>query len=172
MKPILLCHKKGISEIMAYVFLVVIALSISLLVYSWLKFYSNSANDLKECPEDLSLIINNYTCNSGVLILTVQNKGLFTISGYTLRGSNDENSKIGTCLLKNSSMGGAGETWFGVNGFKPSESPKTFSYDLPATDECLNLKFIELQPFTEEIIGGESRKIFCERIIRRDIICG
>lgn len=81
-------NKRGISEMLAYTILIVIAISLSLLVYSWLKIYA--LKPTVECNEDTSLIIEGYECdlNNYRINLTVRNQGKFIIDGFSAKGSN------------------------------------------------------------------------------------
>ena len=67
--------KKGVSLMVAYVLLVVIAISLSALVYIFLKSYLPT--DKVECPSDLSLIIEGARCidNKNNLTINISNKG-------------------------------------------------------------------------------------------------
>ena len=72
-------NKKAISIIIGYVLLVVIAISLSLLVYAWLKNYL--PKDVEKCPDSVSLTISNYNCDieENKITLTLRNKGFFNI---------------------------------------------------------------------------------------------
>ena len=74
----------------AYVLLIVIAISLSILVYAWLKIYV--IKPTPACHEGVSLIIYNYECDSVVknLSLTVQNQGTFGVDGFVIRIANEE----------------------------------------------------------------------------------
>lgn len=77
-------NKKGVSEIVAYVFLILIAMSLSILVYAWLKSYIIQPE--KKCPDSLALIITNYSCSDRFYV-SFRNKGLFDIDGFLLKYS-------------------------------------------------------------------------------------
>ncbi len=84
--------KKALSNIIAYVLLISISLSLSVIVYNWLKFYV-SEDDVETCSDGVNVIIENYECyqfnkttnKSGWLKVILKNKGLFTVDGYILR---------------------------------------------------------------------------------------
>jgi len=82
-------NRKGLSEVVAYVLLIAVAISLSVLVYSWINSYLPKPTN--ECPDGVSLIIKDYTCEEtqNLLNLTVQNKGRFDIEGYILKTSNN-----------------------------------------------------------------------------------
>ena len=112
-------NKKGVSEIVSYVFLIVITISLSLLVFAWLKNYIIQPE--KNCPDGVSLIVSDYNC-SGTLVLNLRNKGLFDIDGFILRYSN--NSKPPSILLSDR---GGDYFYYGKHGLKPNEN-YSFSY--------------------------------------------
>lgn len=92
-------NKKGVSEIIGYILLVAIVVTISIFVYQWLKTYV--PQDAISCPDgvSLSVISYNYSCASNTLNLTLQNTGTFNISGYFIHGSDSPNQQIATIDL-------------------------------------------------------------------------
>lgn len=79
--------KKALSELVGYVLLVVIAVTISVLVYAGLKSYL-PAKQVK-CPDGMSLIIEDYQCAGGsILNLDLRNAGTFNADGFIIRISN------------------------------------------------------------------------------------
>ena len=88
--------KKGLSEVVGYVLLIAIAVSMSVIVYYFLHSYipKPSTND---CPSGMSIIISDYNCDltNKNINLTLQNKGLFDIDGFLIRASTtNDNSSI------------------------------------------------------------------------------
>jgi hypothetical protein len=87
-------NKKGVSEMISYVLLVIIAVSISALVYTYLK------NDIcvfcpaPECREGTSIIVEDYWCDKTNLKinLTIYNKGLFNVTAVFIRFGKDNQS--------------------------------------------------------------------------------
>lgn len=81
-------NKRAISEIVSYVLLIIIAVALSVLVYSFLKAYV--MKDRLSCPEDISLVIKEAYCkvnpdNSIRISLVLENKGLFNVTDYYAR---------------------------------------------------------------------------------------
>jgi len=68
-------NKKALSEVVGYTILIVIAISLSALVYSFLRLYI--PKEQVTCEEDIMLTIQDYSCADRVLNLTITNKGLF-----------------------------------------------------------------------------------------------
>lgn len=75
----------------AYVLLIVIAIGLSIGVYSFLKIYI--PKEKPECPSDIHLIVKNFSCSSSQtqeLIITFTNKGLFSVDGVYVRIARSE----------------------------------------------------------------------------------
>jgi hypothetical protein len=80
-------NKRGLSEMVGYVLLIGIAISLSILVFIWMSRQVPSPAEY--CPEDISLYIENYRCGNGEINLSLKNMGLFNVSGFIIRGSYD-----------------------------------------------------------------------------------
>lgn len=78
-------NKKGVSEIVSYVLLIIIAITLSVLVYGFLKLYV--PKEKPECKEGINLIIENAQCIYDTKSLTVrlQNRGLFKLDRAFIR---------------------------------------------------------------------------------------
>lgn len=86
-------NKRGISNMISYVILITIALSMAGGVFTWLKFYATIPSDEGKCPEDVSLIISTYSCDQiDEISIKVKNGGLFNIDGFFIRASADANT--------------------------------------------------------------------------------
>jgi len=81
--------KRGVSEVVGYVLLVVIAIGLSVGVYSYLKVFV--PKEKPECQEDIHLIVQDYSYHftssplKADLTITLSNKGLFNISSAYVR---------------------------------------------------------------------------------------
>lgn len=88
--------KKGLSPIIAYVILVVIVITTSLVVYPWLQTYLAVSPD--SCPEGVSIYLNKISCESDTnvyyLNLTIKNNGRFGIGGYFINFRGVDNKLI------------------------------------------------------------------------------
>jgi len=89
-------NKRGISEVIAYVLLIGITVSISMLVYNWLIFEVTPA-DKPVCPNGVSLSIRDVYCGSATqhLEFSVKNNGLFGVDGYYVVVNDREDSDFG-----------------------------------------------------------------------------
>ena len=149
-KPILYKDKQAISNMVSYVLLIIITLSSAAAVYTFLKFQAQIPDDSGACPEDISLIIKNYNCQPGSSIINIdlQNRGLFSIDGFFIKGSNDPD-KVPIVLLKRIDKSSAIK---GRYDFEPKLVPgesKTvgFSYSEAIMQAGDTLARIEIQPF-------------------------
>lgn len=80
-------NKKGLSEMVSYVLLVIIAVSLSILVYAWLK--TQLPKEIDQCPDRTSVIIKNIFCDEvdKKINITFQNKGFFDVDGISVKVS-------------------------------------------------------------------------------------
>jgi hypothetical protein len=136
--------KKSQAEVIAYVLLILMAISVSVLVFVWLK--NRVPSDNKNCPDGVSLIIKdyNYTCGNKNIDVLVQNKGRFTISGFILRANDRKEAETGFYTLDETGK-----------ELKPNEE-YSYTYEIPTEN---SLTFLEVQPFIfdkEKIICADS----------------
>lgn len=88
-------NKKGISVMVGYVLLIIIAVALAAGVFTFLRTFI--PKEKPECPEEIHLVIQDYVCSSGALNLTFSNKGLFTVDGVYVRAGLQE-KKVRTPL--------------------------------------------------------------------------
>lgn len=88
-KHIIINNKRAVSEVVAYVLLIVISLSIAGMIYAWLRFYVPGPE--QKCPDNVAIVIKNDLCNvvENSINITIQNKGLFNVSGFYIYMSNE-----------------------------------------------------------------------------------
>ena len=95
-------NKRGLSELVSYVLLVVIAVGLSVLVYNYLSAYA--PKDKPTCNQDISLVIQDSWCKAGspaTINITLLNKGLFKVDAAYIRfGAANRTVK---CLLNSKS---------------------------------------------------------------------
>lgn len=156
-------NKKAISEMVSYILLIVIAMSIAIGVYSWLKIYVPAENTEK-CAEETAIAINDFNCTAAgedkILTLTIENKGLFNIQGFFARASNDSEQLPSTMLeiLSAGQIGVKGRYDFPEEDkFKPGEIK---DFDFIYTD-LASIKRVQIQPFIRDSTG---RLLMCTNI--------
>lgn len=151
-------NKKGLSNIIAYVLLIGISLSLSVMVYGWLKFYVGGA-EVVACPNNVNIIIDSYSCSSDNLTVTVKNKGLFDIDGYVLRVHNRTNAEFGIYTFNERGS-------FLIPGDKV---PTTYVFPFSVDDltDVTSVTLAEVQPFV--IINDKD--VYCESRSSQKINC-
>ncbi|MGC9309181.1 MAG: hypothetical protein ACP5D2_00610 [Candidatus Nanoarchaeia archaeon] len=145
MRALSILNKKGVSMIVAYVVLISIAISLSVIVYSWLRWYVAPGEEIT-CEEGTRLIIEDYICQDNMLNITIRNKGRFTVDGFIIRINERAGSEIGIKTIE-----AKGEM------LKPGERFEgNYSYSDIGID---TIQLIEVQPFLEN-----GKKVFCEQV--------
>ena len=93
MRGLLQQNKKGVSEMVGYVLLVVIAVGLSVLVFAYLRLYIPKGN--LDCQEGINLAIDSagLDCTANELRLTLVNQGRFSVDAAYVRFA-AENRKI------------------------------------------------------------------------------
>jgi hypothetical protein len=154
-------NKKAVSDMVSYVLLIVIAMSIATGVFAWMKFYMPSAGESQKCSADTALVIQDYSCADKILTVIVENKGYFTINGFFLRASNDS-AKLPIKMLPTI------DPWAGITlnkgrydfpeKLKPGQVNVTrFDYN----NELDSVKRIQIQPF---LLGKKGELLTCPTI--------
>ena len=136
-----------------YVILIIIAVSLALLVYSFLTVYIPKFQT-PECPEGINLVIQDSSCISPVLTIDVANKGLFNIDLAKVR-LRDPNRKIKV------------EAEAEINNFPQNDPPglapgQTHHYTLPRNIENPGDYNLEIQP----IVFVDDKQALCPAVIQ------
>ncbi len=164
----LMFNKKGISEMIGYVLLIVIALSLSVLVYIYLEKLTPKGKI--ECPEGVSISIRTAECNSETNQLKLEffNNGLFKVDGVYVKLGQERKST-------RTNLNDPEDEQTGKNPFYMSLEPqKAFSqtYNLARIFdvEDNNIYILDLQPAIAEKDGP--RLAVCEgTTISQKITC-
>ncbi|MBU1136533.1 MAG: hypothetical protein KJ559_03420 [Nanoarchaeota archaeon] len=87
-------NRRALSGIVGYVLMIVIAISLSILVYGWLKDMLPKPG--VECPEGVSISLEKYGCDilDKQINLTIKNNGLFDVYGVFIRISNESKGAL------------------------------------------------------------------------------
>lgn len=153
-------NKKGISEILSYVLLIVIGISISVLVYNYIRGQIPQGNDGTECDEATSLVVLDYTCDpiTKIINLTLENHGRFSISGFTAKLGNSTTT-LATCKPRDSRNN---EGTFFIGTLNPGQG---FNLDLyyAHCSKLNEVNFIEITPIN-------SKGSLCNDVIIHDEI--
>jgi hypothetical protein len=89
--------KKGMSVIIGYVLLVTFAIILGVIVFQWMKSYVPKPE--LTCPDGVSIFIKDYSCNSNILILDLENNGKFDVGGYFIYGTDSPTEELATIDL-------------------------------------------------------------------------
>lgn len=115
-------NKKGLSEIIAYVLLITVAITVSIAVYGFLQSYL--PGEVDECPEGVSLVLGDYECDEENLNITLINNGKFNVTGFAIKVTNNT-ERLATCGLVDDDLGERRE--IGENFFNEPLSPNDYS---------------------------------------------
>ena len=164
-------NKKAVSAVIGYVLLITFGIIMSVIVYNYLKTYV--PKEALKCPDSVSVVLQNYDCDSNQLNITLKNNGKFNLAGFFVHGSTNSSQEIATIdLSKNLSIGG--EIYGSAvilkigneNLMKPSdENGYTFEVDS-------NIELIELTPARFQEENNKVRFVSCGNAkISERIIC-
>tara|TARA_Y100000310_G_C20636460_1_gene791427 strand:- start:1330 stop:1905 length:576 start_codon:yes stop_codon:yes gene_type:complete len=177
-RNLLLKNKRGISEILSYAILIIIAIAISILVFNFLRGYTPIEKD--GCTDDRTLILQDYSCKYSIsggidstdvlLDLTLLNKGLFAVDAAYIRFGEAEKIKF---LINEDRV----RADIGVGGLNPGESieaTKLFNFGekgintIDITDSSIQ---IELEVQSGINTGPRGNEIsLCENSISNQVI--
>ena len=150
-------EKRGLSNLVAYVLLISITISLSVLVYGWLKSYVGD-DDVPECPSNVNVVIEGYECVSGTdgtLTVYLKNKGFFDVDGFVIRVHDRKDAEFGFYVFDEGGVPlSPGESWSWTYNFA----------DYSDIDDEVTL--VDVQPF---LIDGE--KVACESYASQRVSC-
>ncbi|MBX4196533.1 hypothetical protein KW805_03020 [Candidatus Pacearchaeota archaeon] len=156
--------KKGVSEMVGYVLLILVAVGVSVLVYNFL--YVLNPKDKVVCEDDTYLIINSLSCNlvQSNISLGLQNKGLYTVDAAYIRMApagtrvrQQINPKLTDFYLWNLPAN--------KHGLRPGESLLK-NYTFPTKQGITDYE-VEVQP----VIFRNNNPILCPSVITQPVHC-
>ncbi len=152
--------KRGLSNLVAYVLLISITVSLSVLVYGWLKFYVE-VEDVVECSSNVNVVISSYECyggDDGNLTVRLKNKGLFDIDGFVLRVHDRVDAEFGFYVFDDAGIKiSPGGNYTEVYYFNDSDTN---------VDNLTTITLVDVQPFLVE-----DGKVSCESYASQKVIC-
>ncbi len=157
MRKVMDRNKRGVSELVSYVLLIGMAISMSVGIYAWIKFRVQKPFADESCPDTLSLIVSSYECSDNIMTIKVQNKGFFNIQGYTIKSSDEETGIAGKSsfdLWLKDKEAGANIITFSEPLKGSEQNVSLFEYNSP-------IRQIELEPF----ILKDGQNTYCEKSI-------
>ena len=160
--------KRGLSLMIGYVLLIVIAVVMSMIVYQYIKTYIPKEG--LDCPEGVSVFIKEakYDCVNNNLDVTIKNNGRFNIAGYFIHATTSADQELATLDLsgKLAKTNPGGEKYgnsivYAVRkNFLTPASPneKTTKFDLGSLDTIYKIEIIPVRFQDEE---GKTRFVSC-----------
>jgi len=155
--------KKGISLMIAYLLLVSMGIVLSIFVYNYLKTYV--PKEPPQCPDGVSIFIQNTSCDGSLLNITLKNNGRFYIAGYYVYIGNDPSKKIADISLADKIVKG-GHAYGGAIVYAgPSENPfsvdskKFNSFDISSINP--SPLFIEIIPTRVDYVDNKKMFLIC-----------
>jgi len=152
-------NRKGIAELLAYVLLIGLAITVSILVYNWLRFYVIPSS-AKQCPDGVSMVIKEYNCDpvNKTINITLKNKGLFRIDGFLIKINNETDYSgkpqgLPVYLLDSVTV---------IDGLYPGDEISN-SWDYSQYERVVE---VEVEPFRIE----DGKEIYCDKAVVRQII--
>lgn len=171
-------NKKALSAMVGYVLLITFGIILSVIVYNYLQTYV--PKDLLECPDGVSILIKDYSCQGDDLNITFKNNGKFNYAGYFIHGANETDAQIATLNLANNFLNSTGEEparsipssyvsfSYEDNDFMKPQNETVHLFDLNSTGVVL----IEITPVRFQEIKGKERFVSCGNAkIREEISC-
>ncbi|MBX4212551.1 hypothetical protein KW787_03810 [Candidatus Pacearchaeota archaeon] len=158
--------KKGVSEMVGYVLLVIIAVGISVIVYNFL--YVLNPKDRPACEDDTYLIINSISCSLSqkTISLDLSNKGLYTVDAAYIRMASQQR-KIRPQINKNPTEFGLWNLENKNKGLKPGESlQKDYSFS-SVFEQGVSDYVVEVQP----AIFKDNQPILCKQVVTEPVHC-
>ncbi|MGV8151503.1 MAG: hypothetical protein ACP5OG_00325 [Candidatus Nanoarchaeia archaeon] len=162
--------KKAVSEMIAYVLLTVITLSLAAPTYYWIKKQINL--DVTSCKEETYLMIESYNCSikinnmeSPIINLTIKNNGNFNVSGFFVKGGSDPKKQPVDDLISVYPEGNkeVGLYLFESPLFPGNETEVTLNKYFPGGEK---LRIIEIQPF---VLNKKNVRIACSSSFKQEI---
>ena len=148
----------------------------SITVFNYLKTYV--PKDTVECSDGVSVYVKEIDCELGKLI--IKNNGRFSVAGFLIKGTTDENQKIATKNLcsENGEMVFTGSELadppvnaLGVNmqNYNPQGDG-----DLNQSINCdfNGIYSVEITPFRYDLYDGKPKKVICGKSKIRELIPG
>lgn len=160
-------NKKAVSQLLAYSIMIIIAVALSGLVYTFL--YQNIPKDeVDKCPQNINLAIEKINCLIGVagdadVETIISNRGLFSVKGFSV-AVRSENSTADNKIEESS----ANRQFEGEERLTPGEATLQEFNSIIFPKEKDNLVF-ELKPI---VLNEEGLPVLCdEQIITKTFSC-
>jgi len=178
--------KRAVSVIVGYVLLIVFAIILGAITFTWIKTYVPSQQNL-ECQDGVSVFVKKSVFNDStpefperLLKITVKNTGRFGVAGYFIHATNESSQELATIDLSgylNDTFGGfilGNSVLFspGTDNLLKSGEERNHVFDIPL--ELGTLHNVRITPVRYQEVENRNRFISCvnsrtEQIIGDDI---
>lgn len=161
--------KKGVSLMVGYVLLVTLAVVMGIIAYNWMKTYT--PRSATECPDGVSILIKNYSCQNNMFNLTLKNNGRFNISGYLIKVGNSTEPVAIRDISRNVTSGeifANGIIVYLSTQLKPGEEKKS-QFNL-STLNIDGINMIEIIPARLERQKNKERIVICTNSLLKDVL--
>jgi hypothetical protein len=151
--------KKGVSIMIGYVLLIVIAISLSALVYAYLMLYLPSTR--AQCPEGVNLIISEPICSGGSVMMTIENRGLRSVEMAYIRIG-----ETGRLHKTNLGSGGGPFSFAAIPGESRLDPGRSIRLNFQYTGGA-GPREIEVQP----VMMIENKMVLCGSVSTQAVSC-
>jgi len=164
-------NKKGVSNIIGYVLLIVITIVISTIVFQWMKTYIPT--DSLDCPESVSVFVkdHSYNCTENQFNFTLKNNGRFDIAGYFIHGTNSSEQELAVIdLTLYNKMNSKGIVIFDneINSLTPNnEVNNAFDFSNTSFGQIYS---IEIIPIRYQLTNNKNRIVSCSNAKIKEVI--
>ncbi len=165
--------KKGVSVIIGYVLLITFVTVLGILIYNWMKTYVPS--DELDCPEGISLFVQDYACSSNELNISLINTGRFSLGGYFIRATTSPTQQIATLDLSRNITENLAKLYptgvrFGIIGSENSLGPDEEELDKYDLTNLGVIYSVEITPIRWQVEKGKKRLVSCKNVKVKEII--
>ncbi len=167
MSGLLQQDKRGVSEVIGYVILIVIAISLSVGVYAFLR--QQVPQNQPMCPEDVSLSIETVKCSGNVLNVTLSNRGLFSVEGAIVKTGDVGSAYKQIICLNSFGVGDPSCSLFNATSVSHVTLIPGDSWKMSVPYTQTGTREIEVEP----IFMLEGKQLLCDRaVIVQQVTCG
>ncbi|MEM0465726.1 MAG: hypothetical protein QXW97_03445 [Candidatus Pacearchaeota archaeon] len=165
-------NKKALSEMVAYVILISIALGIALSVFSWMVIIAKGANQTVECKEGTSVTLEsvNYNPADNNLFFSIKNNGRFNVNGVIIAVGNNSSKFIPYYFKPPIGAGTTrGHYDFGDFPLSPGDTKNDIKFYAESEYSCKDrtIRIVQIQPY---IINSKNKKIVCKNLFKDDTV--
>lgn len=177
----ILDNKKGVSTMIEYVLLIVIVMTMSGMVYLWMKTYV--PKEAIQCENGVTLYITDMKCKydsvSGKysLNVTLKNNGRFNIRGFFIRATTDKSQELAILDLSSNLNPTLSpehidnevlfSSYMAGNSLAPVQEKTKYFINLDKP-----IYSIEITPTRDQVIDGKNSLAVCgDAIVKEDVNC-